>query len=481
MSNNNMIAQHYKSKQNYQQGDYMEEECGIFGVYAPDQDVSMLTYYGLYALQHRGQESAGIAVSDSYNVHTEKGMGLVSEVFDDEQLSQMTGKIAVGHVRYSTSGASTVINAQPLTVNCRLGQLSFAHNGNLTNGDKLHHELENQGTIFHTTSDSEILAHLLAKSDKKDLVTAIKQIHNRIAGAYNYLIMNNERLIGIRDPHGYRPLSLGQIGDGYVLASETCALDTIGAEFIRDIQPGEMVVIDNNGVTSNQLVSNTDPSLCVFEYIYFARPDSNLNNRNVHLVRKELGKQLARELSPELTNSADVVSGVPDSSLSAASGVSEELGIPYEMALIKNRYVGRTFIKPSQKLREISVNIKLNPVDQTVSGKSILLVDDSIVRGTTISNLIKSLKSAGAKEVHVLISSPPVIQPCSYGIDTSSTGELIATDRSIEEITELIQADSLHFLTTDGMMSAVDNIAPKQQEEGFCTSCFTAKQLISKL
>ncbi|ACB84730.1 amidophosphoribosyltransferase [Natranaerobius thermophilus JW/NM-WN-LF] len=453
----------------------VEEECGIFGIYAPDQDVAQLTYYGLYALQHRGQESTGISVSNSNKLVTNKNMGLVNEVFDEHNLSELTGISAIGHVRYTTEGDSSVVNAQPLTVKCKLGELSVAHNGNLINSEELRNRLEKEGTIFHTNSDSEILAHLLAKSQENDLLAAFQEVIKSIQGAYNFLMLTPDKILAVRDPWGFRPLSLGKVAGNYVVASETCAFDTIGAEFLRDIEPGEMVCIDHNGLNSYQVFEKTKPSLCMFEYIYFARPDSNINNRNVHLVRKELGRELAKELPEEIPAKADLVSGVPDSSLSAASGVSEELPAPYEMALIKNRYVGRTFIKPNQTNREISVKIKLNPVERTVANKNLILVDDSIVRGTTISNIIKTLKKSGTSQIHVLVSSPPVKYPCCFGIDTSTSSELIASNQSVSNIKDHIQADSLQYLSVEGMLRAVNNVSKIQNNEGFCLACFNGE------
>ncbi len=443
-----------------------KEECGIAGIYAPKQDVSRLMYYCLYALQHRGQESAGISVADQ-NISTTKGMGLAGEIFDNEKIAALKGHSSIGHVRYSTSGESTVVNAQPLTVTCRLGQLSFAHNGNLVNAASLRRELEEKGTIFQTTSDSEILAHLLARSGVDDLEKALKKVVPTIQGAYTFVILTASKLIAFRDPYGFRPLSVGKLENGYTVASETCAFDTIGAKHLFDVKPGEMVIIDGNGHRRENLIQKKKYSLCIFEYIYFARPDSNLDGRNVHTVRKELGK----EISKEIDFSADLVSGVPDSSLSAASGVAESLNLPYELSLIKNRYIGRTFINPSQEMRDIGVKLKLNPVEQTVSGRRIILVDDSIVRGTTIGKLVNMLKKSGAKEINVLITSPPVKHPCFYGIDTSIESELLANKYTQSEMAELIGADSLHFLSIEGMERAVSRVAGSE-EISHCKACF---------
>lgn len=445
--------------------DKMREECGVFGMYAPGSDVAQLTYYGLYALQHRGQESAGIAVSDGKVIRGEKGMGLVSEVFQDTtKFDRLKGYISVGHVRYSTTGSSLLVNAQPLLVRYRNGFLAIVHNGNLVNGRDLRVSLEKEGSIFQATTDSEVIAHLVARSGEEDIVEALKKSLPKLRGAYSFVLMTPDKLVGLRDPHGIRPLSLGETPDGYVLASETCAFDTVGAEFVRDIEPGEMVVIDKKGPRFIRFAEPEKKSLCVFEFIYFARPDSNLHGKNVHMVRKRLGRRLAQEHPVD----ADIVTGVPDSSLSAASGVAEQLGLPYEMGFIKNRYIGRTFIQPSQEIRSLGVQLKLNPVRQIVEGKRVVMVDDSIVRGTTSMRIIEMLRNAGAKEVHVLISSPPVISSCFYGIDTSTSGELIAAQMNVEEIAREIGADSLGYLSEEGMLSCMDLPAGD-----FCTACFS--------
>jgi amidophosphoribosyltransferase len=447
--------------------DKMEEECGVFGIYAPGSDVAQLTYYGLYALQHRGQESAGIAVSDGRVIRGEKGMGLVSEVFHDPaRFERLKGYIAVGHVRYSTTGSSLLVNAQPLLVRYRNGFLAIVHNGNLVNGRALRNELEQEGSIFQATTDSEVIAHLIARSGEEDISEALQKTLHRLRGAFTFVLMTPDKLVGLRDPHGIRPLSLGETADGYVLASETCAFDTVGAKFVRDIEPGEMVIIDKKGPRFIRYAESPRQALCVFEYIYFARPDSDLHGKNVHMVRKRLGMRLAQENPVE----ADIVTGVPDSSLSAASGVAEQLGLPYEMGFIKNRYIGRTFIQPAQEIRALGVRLKLNPVRQIVEGKRVVMVDDSIVRGTTSMRIIEMLRQAGAREVHVLISSPPVISPCYYGIDTSSTGELIAARMNSQEIARSIGADSLGYLSEEGMLQSI-GLPP----QGFCTACFSGK------
>ena len=432
--------------------DKFREECGVFGIYAPGLDVARLTYYGLYALQHRGQESAGIAVADGKCVTVKKKLGLVSEIFPNpDYLDCMQGEAAIGHVRYSTRGGSSLANAQPLLIKYRMGSLAVGHNGNLVNGSSLRKELEGKGSIFQTTTDSELIAHLIARQKETEVEEAIAGATPLLKGAYAFVLLTEKSLIGLRDPNGIRPLSLGRIKGGYVLASETCAFDIVGAEFIREVQPGEMVIIDSTGVRSRTLVHGQKKALCIFEFIYFARPDSNLEGQNVHLVRKKLGRRLAREHYVE----ADMVTGVPDSSIAAATGYAEEAGLPYEMGLIKNRYIGRTFIQPAQKMRDLGVKLKLNPVQKIVEGKRVVLVDDSIVRGTTSQKIVKMLKNAGAREVHVRISSPPVMGCCYYGIDTSKPEELIAGRMSVEEICKNIGADSLGYLSFAGMLESV--------------------------
>lgn len=448
----------------YRRADKMSEECGVFGIYAPGSDVARLTYYALYALQHRGQESAGIAVADGRTIRGEKGPGLVAKVFaDTDRLKRLPGHVALGHVRHAGDCADRAVNAQPLVIRYRHGSLAIAHNGNLTNGHRLREELETEGSIFQTTTDSEIIAHLVARCGEKELTTALKKSLPKVQGAYAFVLMSPDQLIGLRDPHGIRPLSLGKMPGGYVLASETCAFDTIGAEFVRDIAPGEMVTIDRHGLHFERFAPPAPRAMCIFEFIYFARPDSNLLGRNVHLVRKRLGRRLAAEHPV----AADLVAGVPDSSLSVASGVAEQLGLPYEMGFNKNRYIGRTFIQPSPELRTLGVQLKLNPVRQIVAGKRVVIVDDSIVRGTTSRHIVEMLRKAGAKEVHMRISSPPVIAPCCYGLEISSSTELIAARMSVDEIAASIGADSLGFLSAEGLLAAVDLPA-----EGFCQACF---------
>lgn len=446
--------------------DELNEECGIFGVYN-HEEASLLTYYGLHALQHRGQESAGICTPNGEQFLHHRDMGLVTEVFNSERIQQLVGSMGIGHVRYSTTGESRLQNAQPLIFKYREGNLAIATNGNLVNAEPIRRQLERNGSIFQTTSDTEVIAHLIARSTYDRVEDALKEALTMIKGAYALLVMTDDTLVVAQDPNGLRPLSMGRMGESYVFSSETCAFDAIGAEFERDVAPGEMIVIDRDGFRSQRFANAGRRSTCSFEFIYFARPDSDIDSINVHQARKRLGKRLAEEYPVE----ADVVTGVPDSSISAAIGYAEATGIPYELGLIKNRYIGRTFIKPTQELRERGVKMKLSAVRKIVEGKRIVMIDDSIVRGTTSKHIVNLLREAGAAEVHVRISSPPVTNPCFYGIDTSHREELIAAHHSIEEIREIIGADSLAFLSQEGMLEAIgrDTSAYKR---GFCTACF---------
>ena len=442
----------------------LNEECGIFGVFG-HQDAAQLTYYGLHSLQHRGQEGTGIVVSDGKKLTGVKGEGLVSEIFTADAMKDLEGSAAIGHVRYATAGGGGYENVQPLLFHSQTGSLALAHNGNLVNANSLKYQLESQGSIFQTSSDTEVLAHLIRRSGYPHLKDQVKNALSMLKGAYAYLIMTETELMVALDPHGLRPLSLGCLGDAYVVASETCAFDVIGVEYIRDIMPGELLIINENGLTSERFAISTTKAICTMEYIYFSRPDSNIQGINVHTARKNMGKQLAVEAPFE----ADVVTGVPDSSISAAIGYAEATGIPYEMGLIKNKYVGRTFIQPSQTLREQGVKMKLSAVRGVVEGKRVVMVDDSIVRGTTSRRIVNLLKEAGATEVHVVISSPPIKNPCFYGIDTSTKEELIASDKSVEQIRELIGADSLTFISVEGMMKALG----QEGTNGYCLGCFT--------
>jgi amidophosphoribosyltransferase len=449
--------------------DKMNEECGVFGIFG-HAHAPQLTYYGLHSLQHRGQESAGIVVSDGEKFTHHKGMGLVTEAFANDALAKLKGHRAIGHVRYTTAGDSRLENAQPLIFKYKSGNLALAHNGNLVNAGQIKSHLERQGSIFQTTSDTEVIAHLIARSGYEKIEEAVKEALSMIKGAYALLVMTENKLIAALDPNGLRPLSLGKIGDQYVLSSETCAFDVTGAIYEREVEPGELVIISEEGLRSERFSQQTQRSICSFEYIYFARPDSDIDGINVHQSRKQLGKHLAKESPIE----ADVVTGVPDSSISAAIGYAEATGIPYELGLIKNRYVGRTFIQPDQELRAQGVRMKLSAVRKVVEGKRVVMIDDSIVRGTTSSRIVKMMREAGATEVHVRISSPPVMNPCYYGIDTSTREELIAGTKTVEEIREFIGADSLSFLSTEGMIEAIgrEDDAPNQ---GHCVACFNGK------
>ncbi|HHV65269.1 MAG TPA: amidophosphoribosyltransferase [Peptococcaceae bacterium] len=448
--------------------DKPKEECGVFGIYAPEQEVAQLTYYGLYALQHRGQESAGIAVSDGRRIQHYKGMGLVSEVFTAEVLSGLKGKMAIGHVRYSTTGSSHLSNAQPLVVYFQKGMIALAHNGNLTNALELRAELGSQGTVFQTTIDSEVILNMIARYRRYSLEDAIIKTMIDLKGAYALLIMAEDKIIGVRDPFGIRPLCIGRLGNRYCLASESAALDTIGAEFLRDVEPGEVVTIDEEGLHSHRGTLKENPAFCSFEYIYFARPDSTLDNLNVWESRRQMGVELARECPLDV----DVVLAVPDSGTPAAIGYAKALGLPFEEGLLKNRYVGRTFIQPTQKMREIGVRIKLNTNSRVIRGRKIAMVDDSIVRGTTSSKLVEMVKNCGAKEVHLLISSPPVCYSCYYGIDTAERETLVANKMSIEEIRKFVGADTLYYLSEEGLRRALGNLP-------VCLACFNGKYPIT--
>lgn len=442
-------------------GDKPKEECGVFGIYAPDQEVARLTYYGLYALQHRGQESAGIAVSDGHSIVLHKGMGLVSEVFSYHDVESLKGKMAIGHVRYSTTGSSLLANAQPLVVHYQKGMMALAHNGNLTNALELREELGKNGAVFQTTIDSEVIINLVTRYRRDSLEDALVKTMMDLRGAYALVILAEDRLFGIRDPHGVRPLCIGKIGKRYCLASESCALDTIGAEFVRDVEPGEIVVIDEEGLHSRPGLAKVERAFCAFEYIYFARPDSTMDQLNVSESRRRMGIELARECPID----ADLVMAVPDSGTASALGYATTLGIPFGEGLIKNRYVGRTFIQPTQAMREVGVRLKLNANTSVLKDKRVVMIDDSIVRGTTSSKLVEMVKNAGAKEVHFLISSPPVAYPCFYGIDTAEREKLIANQLDIDGIREFVGADSLHYISEEGLLRALGTTT-------VCLACF---------
>jgi amidophosphoribosyltransferase len=442
---------------------YPKHYCGVFGLYG-HPNAAELTYYGLYALQHRGQESAGIVACDGKQFRAYRGMGLVSQIFDGEKLHALVGDMAIGHTRYSTSGSSLLSNAQPLTVNCSKGQIAIAHNGNLTNAAELRDALESKGLPFQTTSDSEIILMLLAQPTVGGKENNLVQTVRRIEGAYSLVIMTEQELIGVRDPHGFRPLSIGRVDNCWVLASETCAFDLIHAQFVRDVEPGEIVIIDKNGLRSIQAFPEHERrAFCMFEYVYFARPDSTIAARNVYQVRVEMGRQLAREHPIP----ADIVVPVPDSGNCAALGYSEESKIPFEMAFVRNHYVGRSFLQPTQLIRDFDVRVKLNLIAELVKGKRVIIVDDSIVRGTTCKARVNNLKEAGAKEVHVLVSCPPHRNPCVYGIDFPDRSKLMAANYSLDEIRKYLNADSLAYLSQEGMVKATGHPA-----NAFCMACY---------
>jgi amidophosphoribosyltransferase len=448
----------------------LNEECGVFGIWG-HQDSALVTYYGLHALQHRGQEGAGIVVTDGNDLNSHKGLGLVTEVFRTEELEHIKGKAAIGHVRYATSGGGEEKNVQPFLFRSYSDyDVALAHNGNLVNAKQLKEELEIEGSIFQSSSDTEVLAHLLRRSKAESFIEKVKMSLNKLEGAYAYLIMRDNMLVAASDPNGLRPLSLGKLGEAYVIASETCALDVVGADWIRDIDPGELVILSDEGVRFERFSETCNRAMCAMEYVYFSRPDSVIDGINVHAARKQIGKKLAVEFPV----AADVIIGVPDSSISAAIGYAEQSNIPYEIGLIKNRYVARTFIQPTQELREQGVKMKLSPVRSIVEGKRVVMVDDSIVRGTTSKRIVNLLRGAGATEVHVRIGAPPITHPCFYGIDTSTREELIAATHSKEAIKELIGADSLEFVTENGLIDSIGRTCI-YGENSLCTACFNGK------
>ena len=446
----------------------LNEECGVFGVWG-HPDAARVTYFGLHSLQHRGQEGAGIVTNDAGKLNGHRDLGLLAEVFSDERvLQRLTGEAAIGHVRYATAGNGSVDNIQPFLFKFFDQQIGLAHNGNLTNAKSLRKSLEKAGAIFHSNSDTEILMHLIRRSEEPLFMDRVKEALNQVKGGFAYLLLTENAMIAALDPNGFRPLSIGKMINGaYVVASETCALEVIGAEFIRDVRPGEVVIIDDAGIQIEQYTQEVQPAICSMEFIYFARPDSNIAGVNVHRARKNMGRRLAKEAPIE----ADMVIGVPNSSLSAASGYAEASGIPYELGLVKNQYIARTFIQPTQELREQGVRMKLSAVRGVVEGKRVILVDDSIVRGTTSRRIVQLLKEAGAKEVHVRIGSPPLRYPCFYGIDIQTRKELIAAKYTEAEICEKIEADSLAFLSEDGLIEAIglDFDAPYS---GLCMAYF---------
>jgi amidophosphoribosyltransferase len=443
--------------------DRFHDECGVFGIWN-HAEAANVVYLGLYALQHRGQESAGIAATDGTALHAEKAMGWVADVFSRERLRRLPGHRAIGHVRYSTAGASRLRNAQPITANTARGPIAIAHNGNLTNADALRAEMEREGAIFQSTSDTEVILHLLARAPAGPLEEQLPHALRQVTGAYSLMILTLDAMYAVRDPHGFRPLTLGRLGASWVVASETCALDLIEAAHERDVEPGEIVKVSDGGLASFRSAPPAERQHCVFEYVYFARPDSVLWGRNVHTVRKALGRELAREHPVD----ADIVIPVPDSGTSAALGFAEQSGLRYEMGLIRNHYVGRTFIEPSQGIRHFGVKVKLNPMREMLEGRRVVVVDDSIVRGTTSRKIVKMIRGAGAAEVHMRISSPPIQWPCYYGIDTPTRKELIGASHSVEEIRRYLGANTLGYLSLEGMLKAAGS-----DPGAFCHACFT--------
>lgn len=443
--------------------DHFRDECGVFGVFGAEE-AAKLTYLGLYALQHRGQESAGIAATDGVQFQVERGMGLVQDVFTPDVIERLPGRSAIGHTRYSTAGDTSLSNAQPLASDCNKGKLALAHNGNLTNALELRRNLEHKGSIFQTTSDTEVIVHLVARSKVGSLGGAIADALGQVEGAYSLLILTRDEIFAVRDPRGFRPLALGRLRDAWVVASETCAFDLIGAEYVRDVEPGEMLRISKSGLESIHFTPEKTHQHCIFEHVYFARPDSLVFGRPVNATRERLGRLLARECP----TTADVVVPVPDSGVPAAIGYAAESGVPFRMGLIRNHYIGRTFIEPEQAIRDFGVRLKLNTVRPLLEGKRVVLVDDSIVRGTTSRKIVRMVREAGAAQVHVRISCPPTISPCHYGIDTPTKIELIASRNSVEQIREFIGADSLGYLSLESLRAAVEDTGAS-----FCTSCYT--------
>lgn len=449
----------------------MKDLCGVFGIYSKEKkNISQIIYYGLYALQHRGQDSAGMAINNNGYIDYHKGLGLAYEVLDKDVLNRLRGDIGIGHVRSGSSGETTTANSEPLVVGYKQGALALAYDGNLVNYKELREKMEDDGIIFQSSIDTEVIANLIARYHKEDIEQAIIKAVKDIKGSYALVLMTNDRLIGIRDPYGLKPLCIGKLGKDYILSSETCALDTIGANFVRDVEPGEMVVIIDGDIKSIRTKESKCKSICLFEIIYLARPDSKLDGKSIYLLRREAGRNLARVHPAE----GDIVISAPDSGTVAAIGYAEESKIPYDEGLIKNRYVGRTFIQPTQELREIGVRIKLNVLKENVEDKRVILVDDSIVRGTTMKRIVGMLKEAGAKEVHVRIASPPVKHPCHLGMHTPEKANLIAANKSIDKIRDEIGADSLHYLSLEGLLEAVGG------ENSYCIGCFCGKYPVNK-
>jgi amidophosphoribosyltransferase len=444
----------------------LKEACGVFGVYAPGEEVARLTFYGLYALQHRGQESAGIATSDGSHLYVRTGMGLVAQVFEEDDLGHLPGHIAIGHTRYSTTGSSKICNAQPIQVYGPGGNLALGHNGNLVNAERLRSEMEADGHAFKTGTDSEVIARMLVSRTEPAIEQRLRDVMQRIEGAYTLVILTPETLIAARDPMGNRPLSLGRMGDHWVVASETCALDHLGAVYEREVAPGEIVIVDRDGLRSIQAIEPEREALCIFEYTYFARPDSRIRERRIYPIREAMGRELWREHPVD----ADVVIGIPDSATAAAIGYARASGIPYAEGLMKNRYVGRTFIAPDQRLRDRGAALKYNPLREVLEGQRVAVVDDSIVRGTTTPHVVKLLRDAGAREIHMRVCVPPIQHPCYFGVDMATREELIAAQKSVEEIRAHIGADSLGYLSLDGLIRATG-----MPRDSFCHACFSGE------
>ena len=443
--------------------DKFKDECGVFGIFG-HPEAANLTYLGLYALQHRGQESAGIATADGEKMRLSRTMGQVADAFTPGVLEGLPGHLAIGHTRYSTAGESRLQNAQPMLIDCAHGQIAIAHNGNIVNAGELRDELVRNGSIFQSTSDTEVVLHLYARSKAASVEEALIESIAQLSGAFSLVLLTKNRLVAARDPHGFRPLALGKLGDAWIVCSETCALDLIGATYVRDIEPGEVLVISDGGLRSSRPFPQAPLAHCVFEHVYFARPDSYVFGRSVNEVRTDFGRHLARESAVP----ADVVVPIPDSGVVAAVGYADEAKLPLRMGLIRNHYVGRTFIQPQQSIRHFSVRVKLNPVKSILEGRRVILVDDSIVRGTTSRKIVRMVRAAGAREVHLRISCPPTISPCFYGVDTPNRSELIAATHTAEEIRKYVEADSLAYLSLDGLKAAVGS-----QQSSYCTSCYT--------
>jgi amidophosphoribosyltransferase len=445
--------------------DKFRDECGVFGIYG-HAEAAKLAYLGLYALQHRGQESAGIATADGARIRAVRAMGYVNDIFDQQALASLPGQVAIGHTRYSTAGESKLSNAQPIVIDCVHGQVAVCHNGNIVNANEIRERLVKEGSIFQTNSDTEVLVHLYARAQAGNFEDALAESLTELSGAFSFAILVKDHLMAARDPHGFRPLALGRLGDAWVVSSETCALDLINATYVRDVEPGELLVIGPDGVRSRRVFPNARLSHCVFEHVYFARPDSEVFGQGVNEVRTNLGRLLAKETAVP----SDVVVPIPDSGVCAAIGYAEEAGLPMRFGLIRNHYVGRTFIEPAQSIRHFGVKVKLNPVKSILTGRRVVLVDDSIVRGTTSRKIVKMVRAAGASEVHLRISCPPTVSPCFYGVDTPRRSELIAASHSLEEIRKYVGADSLGYLSLEGLLNAVGS-----RRHNYCTSCYTGQ------